>query len=100
MLLVPCLRLDAASLCALGSLGTVVAWSSGITSPRSDSALFATAGARAGFDWPLSAMLALRAHVDLATDLRRPHLQVDGTDAWTAPRIAAAVGAGFAAHFE
>jgi hypothetical protein len=45
-------------------------------------------------------MLALRAHVDLATDLRRPHLQVDGTDAWTAPRIAAAVGAGFAAHFE
>jgi hypothetical protein len=98
--LVPCVRFGDASLCAVGVLGELYARSTGITDPRSDSALLVAAGARVGFDWPLSERFSLRTHLDATMDLRRARLQIGGGDAWTAPLIAAAAAAGVAAHFQ
>ncbi len=97
--LAPCARFGVTSLCALGSLGLFRAESAGITDPRSATALFVTAGARAGAEWPLTRALSLRAHVDAAFDLRRAHLLVGGDDAWTSPLVALAAAAGFVVHF-
>jgi hypothetical protein len=97
---VPCARYRDASLCAIGVLGRLHGESTGITDPSAASGLFLAAGARVGFDWPLSERLSLRTHLDATVDLRRAHLQIGGADAWTAPLVAAAVGAGLAAHFE
>jgi hypothetical protein len=98
--LVTCARRRAASLCALGSVGLLYAESSGITDPRSDSGFFVTAGARAGFEWPLSDRFSFRAHLDALVDLRRVRLQIGGADAWLVPIVAGSGGAGIAANFE
>ena len=57
-------------------------------------------GRASAFDWPLSERLSLRTHLDATLDLRRAHLEVGGVDAWTAPLVAGAAGAGLAANFE
>lgn len=97
---VPCLRFGEASLCAVGVLGQLYARSTGITDPRANSTPFVAAGARVGFDWPLSERFSLRTHLDATMDLRRVRLEIGGADAWTAPLVAAAAAAGVAAHFE
>jgi hypothetical protein len=97
--LVPCARYRAASFCALGVLGQLRAVSTGITDPRAVEGLFVSAGARVGFDWPLSERLSLRTHLDATVDLRRAHLQIGGMDAWTAPLVAGTAAAGLVAHF-
>ena len=97
---VPCARYGDASFCAIGVVGLLDGKSTGITDPRGDSGLFLAAGARVGFDWPLSERLSLRTHLDATFNLRRPHLEIGGADAWPAPLVAGAAGAGVAAHFE
>jgi hypothetical protein len=98
---VPCARYRDASLCAVGVVGLLDGQSTGVTDPGADSGLFVSAGARVGFDWPLSETLSLRTHLDATIDLRRAHLQIGGEgDAWIAPLVAAAAAAGVAAHFE
>jgi hypothetical protein len=97
--LVPCARYLQASFCAVGVLGQLRAESTGITDPRADEALFVSAGARVGVDWPLSERLSLRTHVDATVDLRRVHLQIGGGEAWTAPLVGGVAGAGLVAHF-
>ncbi len=97
--LVSCVRLGDASLCAVGAVGMMYGESTGITNPSSDSGPFAAAGARVGYDWPLSGRFSLRTHVDAMVDLDRARLQIGGADAWTAPIVAASGGVGIAAHF-
>jgi hypothetical protein len=97
--LVPCARYGDASFCAVAVLGQLRAVSTGITDPRSDEGLFVAAGARVGFDWPLSERLSLRTHLDATVDLLRAHMQIGGKPAWTAPPFAGAAAAGLAAHF-
>ncbi|HEX4446941.1 MAG TPA: hypothetical protein VH044_09400 [Polyangiaceae bacterium] len=98
--LVPCARYGAASFCAVGAVGVLFGESSGVTNPGSDTGLFAVAGARLGFDWPLSARFSLRAHLDALFDLRRATLRIGDAAAWTAPLLAGTAGAGLAANFE
>jgi hypothetical protein len=97
---VSCVRYSEASLCAVGAVGLLYGESTGITTPGSDSGRFAAAGARVGYDWPLSDRFFLRTHLDAMVDLYRARLQIGGADAWTVPLIAAAGGAGIAANFE
>jgi hypothetical protein len=97
---VPCARYRDVSFCAVGVVGMLNGQSTGITDPRADSGLFVAAGARVGFDWPLSDRLSLRTHLDATVDLRRAHLEIGGADAWPAPVVAGAAGAGVAANFE
>jgi hypothetical protein len=99
-LLVSCLRYSKASLCAVGAVGVLYGESMGITNPASDSGGIVLAGARLGYDWPLSERFYLRAHIDAMADLNRPRLQIGGGDAWTAPLVAASGGAGIAANFQ
>ena len=98
--LVSCVRYREASLCAVGAVGVLYGESTGITNPSSDSGPFVTAGARVGYDWPLSDRFYLRTHLDAMVDLDRARLQIGGGDAWTAPLIAASGGAGIATIFE
>jgi hypothetical protein len=74
--------------------------STGITDPSEASAFSAAAGARAGFDWPVSQTFSLRTHLDATVDLRPLHMQIGGRDAWVAPLIAVAAAAGVAVRFE
>jgi hypothetical protein len=98
--LAPCARYRAVSLCALGAVGLLYARGDDITDPRSESTVFATAGARVGADWPLSAAISLRTHLDANAELRRIHLQIGGSDGWTSPLAAFSAGAGIAARFK
>jgi hypothetical protein len=98
--LAPCARWGPVSLCVLGSVGILSVSGQDITEPRSARAVFATVGGRVGAEWPASAAIALRAHVDADIDLRRATPQIDGDDAWTAPIVSVIVGAGVAAHFD
>ena len=97
--LVPCARYRAASFCAVGVLGQLHAQSTGITDPRAADGLFVAAGARVGFDWPLSERFSLRTHLDATVDLDRAHMQIGGKPAWTAPPLAGTAAAGLVAHF-
>jgi hypothetical protein len=96
----PCARYRVASLCAVGAVGLLYGRADDITDPRSDSTLFATAGARLGADWPLSGAISLRTHLDASAELRRIHLQIGGSDGWISPLAAFSAGAGIAARFE
>ncbi|MGO8995070.1 MAG: hypothetical protein ACLQVI_17280 [Polyangiaceae bacterium] len=97
--LVPCLHIGFGSACLLSSLGQIHAWSSGVSSPSSGSALFAALGGRIGAEVALSSALALRAHADLLVNLAPYDLQVSGTPGWSAPYVAGTLGVGIVVRF-
>ena len=96
--LVPCGHYAVASLCAVGFLGSLQAWSSNVSSPRADQALFVAAGGRVGLEWPLSDALALRAQLDVLRNVRPAAFQID-TQVWSAPDFLVTAGAGVAVRF-
>jgi len=96
--LVPCVHYDVASLCAVGSLGSLQAHGD-VPVQRSASTLFAAAGARMGIEVPMTGLLFLRAHGDALYDLHRSSFDVDGQAVWTPPPFAFVAGLGVAAHF-
>ena len=101
--LVPCWTISYFAICGLGVLGALEASGTGITPSTTRTTLFAAAGARIGFEWPLPAGFALRLDTVGLVDLHRPTLALgqDGEDdVWTAPQLAGAVGIGVAKHFQ
>jgi hypothetical protein len=84
--------------CATLAAGVVVAWGSGYANDRSDVALAASAGARAGVEVPLTARWRLVASVDVRAMLVRPALAVGSAadTLWEAPPVAAALAVGVA----
>ncbi len=87
----PCLHLNVAMACALGSVGAVRAASHGIAQPRSDSGLYAALGLRAGAEWQLGAV-ALQANIDARKPLKVLHIAVDDHSVWTSPPLSFAGG--------
>ncbi len=79
----PCLHYGAGRLCALGEVGWLQAYGSGVNSPSSDGTLFAAMGGRAGAEWPFSDRVFIRFHGDLLYDLERPRFASStGTVLW------------------
>jgi hypothetical protein len=97
--LVPCGHYSVASLCAVGLLGSLQAWSSNVSSTGSDQTLFAAAGGRVAVELPLSRLFAFRLHGDLLANLQRSRLRIGADPPWTAPPYMVTLGAGVAVHF-
>ena len=97
----PCVHFGPASACLLASVGQVVGSSPDTVTSSSGGALVAFVGARLGGELPLSGTFALRLHADLLTDVIPPTLRLNqsAADAWTAPVIAATLGAGLVVRF-
>jgi hypothetical protein len=87
-----------ASFCAVGQLGTLQAQGSGVSEPRSGSALLTFVGIRAGAELALSDVFALRARIEGLFDLHQPTLNLGATTVWPAPALAGDLGAGLVVH--
>jgi hypothetical protein len=96
--LVPCGHYDIASLCAVGSLGSVQGHGD-VPVQRSASSLFAAAGARLGVELPMTPLLFLRAHVDGLYNLHRAAYDVDEQAVWTPPPLSFVAGLGVSVRF-
>jgi len=97
----PCVHFGPGSACVLASVGQVVGSSPDTVASSSGSALIALVGARLGGELPLNGTFALRLHADLLTDIIPPTLRLNqsAADAWTAPVLAATLGAGLVVRF-
>jgi hypothetical protein len=74
--------------CALGTAGALHVTGEGVDRPRSETAAMVRVGPRAGAEWRLSELFALQAHADLAFNLIRPDISLDGNLVWSAPLVA------------
>jgi hypothetical protein len=96
----PCFALvPEVSLCALGSLGSMLAEGRGVEEPRTDRVLYATAGGRGLVVLPLGSTFDFVAHADLAAVLNRPRFQLDRQDVWQPGPVVALFGLGVSARF-
>ena len=97
--LVPCGRVGWLALCGVAAVGRLDASSRGVTNPETKDAVLATLGARLGVEIPVTPLLALAIHGDLAGNLTRSTFQLDGTPAWQAPAVLGGFAAGAVVHF-
>ena len=97
--LAPCFLRGIATVCALGSVGRLLAEARGIQNPRSDSALHALGGGRVGVAESLTKAVELRANADVLYALTPQVLQIDGQEAYTLPRLSVQLALGVAIHF-
>jgi hypothetical protein len=98
----PCMHLGYFAVCAVGWIGALQASGQGVDPPRSRTTLFLAVGARLGFEWPFSSVLALRAHVEGVANLYPPTLVLgsDPDKVWSAPPVAGTIGTGLAVRFQ
>jgi hypothetical protein len=85
--------------CATLSAGAVFAWGTGYAPDRSDAALVAALGARAGLEAPLSPRWRFVASLDAMALVVRPAFEVAGNTGgtlWTASPLAVSLAAGVA----
>ena len=94
-----CLHADALFGCAVGSAGALQGTGEGVSDPRNASTFFARAGGRVGIDVPLDETFALVVHADVAGNLTRTTLSLDGRQAWTTPPISGLLAGGLRAEF-
>ncbi len=98
--LLPCIVRGPLGLCGIAALGAIQASGSDVTTPRSDTGLWAAVGVRLALELPIYAPIALGIHADGMAPLVRTSLRLSGTDVWTTPTFAAAVGLKIILHFE
>jgi hypothetical protein len=97
--LLPCVHFDPLFACALGSLGALQGSGEGVSSPRKATTLYARAGARLGVDLALGGSVGLWVFGDLAGNLTRTTLELDGRPAWESPALGGDLGAGVRGRF-
>jgi hypothetical protein len=98
--LASCVHVGPFAVCAVGSLGSLMASGHDIDPQSSKATLFAMAGARLALEWPIGRTLALRLRGDGVVNLRRVNLALGDDDiVWRAPPIAGTLGAGLVARF-
>jgi hypothetical protein len=98
----PCMHLGYLAGCAVGWIGALQASGQGVAQPRAATTLLLAVGARLGFEWPFSSVLALRAHVEGVANLYPPTLVLgrDPDKVWSAPAVAGTIGTGLAVRFQ
>jgi hypothetical protein len=97
--LVPCMHFGKVAGCALAAAGALRAAGHGLVDSRQITAPYVALGARLAVALPITTRLSLVMHGDLTTPLGRTHLEVDGAEVWTTPRLAFVLGLGVAASF-
>lgn len=96
---VPCLRVAIVGFCGVGTLGRLDGNGTDVSDPSSHASVFFALGPRVEARYDLSRMLALVGSVDALANLHRSTLRIGNADVWTAPIVAASVGAGLSARF-
>jgi len=92
----PCLHAGPLFGCALGTLGTLVAWSRDVANPQTQVRLFASAGGRVGLEWAVSAAFAVWLRADASADLTPRTFLVGSDETWSTWPIVIGAGAGLA----
>ena len=95
----PCLHLGHLVACATGMAEVLRASGQDIDPRFTRSTFFATAGVRAGFEWPISSLLTLRVRADGVVNLVRVNLVLGDDDVWRSPPVSGTLGAGVVARF-
>jgi hypothetical protein len=95
----PCLRFSPLALCGLATVGSLQGAGEGIVSPLQPSTLYWGLGGRAAFEIRLLDPVFVRAHFDLVGNATRVRLEINGTEVWRAPPLAAAAGIDAVAQF-
>lgn len=90
----PCAHAGWAFACALLSVGSIRATSSGIRAPRTDAALHAAAGVRLGAEFPAAARLRVFVNTTVLATLTPQVIRLDGQDVYELPRLSAGLSAG------
>jgi hypothetical protein len=94
-----CFNVDPFFACAVGSGGALQGSGEGVTEPRKATTFFARAGARLGLDVPLDETLGLVVHAEVAGNLTRTTLELDGQEAWESPLVSGLLAGGMRARF-
>lgn len=97
--LAPCLHLGHLVLCATGMAEVLRASGQDIDPRFTKATFFATAGVRAGFEWPISSVMSLRVRADGGVNLVRVKLLLGTDDVWRSPPVSGTLGAGVVARF-
>jgi hypothetical protein len=92
----PCVHAGPLFGCALGTLGTLVAWSRDVASPQTQVRLFAGAGGRVGLEWAVSAAFAVWLRGDVSADLTPRTFVVGSGEPWSTWPVVVGTGAGLA----
>jgi hypothetical protein len=95
----PCFHWAVAMGCGLLGVGSMSGAGVGVDEPAQAATFYSDAGARAGFEVPVSDNVSLRAAVDLLAPLVKTTLLLRGTPVWSTPSVTGAVFAGVLAHF-
>lgn len=93
--IVPCVRVQPFSFCAVGSLGAFFAQADDVAIANDGSALYLAAGARVAVDIPIADWASAYIALDVAATLRRHRLQLDGTNVYELPPTSESLGVGF-----
>jgi hypothetical protein len=88
----PCGRVSRLYFCALLSVGSLRGSGAGVAMPFDRSTLYWGAGGRIAFELGVVAPMLLRAHLDVVGNFTRTTLQIDRSDVWQSPPLAAALG--------
>ncbi|AKU99949.1 hypothetical protein AKJ09_06613 [Labilithrix luteola] len=93
--LVPCVHAEMFFGCVVGRLGAFRGEGTGVDVPSTASALYVSAGVRAGVEMRVSEPLALVLSLEAVAPLSKMALQLSGTEVWSSPSVAgrAALGA-------
>ncbi|MGC4092928.1 MAG: hypothetical protein QM756_34595 [Polyangiaceae bacterium] len=83
----------------MGSAGTISIRSQDVGRVAADTAFFAAAGLRAGFELPLGAAWVLEGHLDGVAAIVRPTVMFNRAEVWRMPLFSAALGVGAVAYF-
>ncbi|MBN2573208.1 MAG: hypothetical protein JXP73_01465 [Deltaproteobacteria bacterium] len=97
--LVPCLRLGAASACALATGGARQVAGDGLDHARHATVPYLAFGGRLAAALPVSQRAALALHGDISAPVTKIRLKVDDEVVWTSPAVAVALGLGIALAF-
>lgn len=88
---VPCLHYGALFGCARVSAGWLMVGGEGLDEARTVSTFYAALGARAGGEFPLHPVFALRAYLEAMAPLTRISVRVGDEVVWSTPMLAGAL---------
>lgn len=96
---VPCLHVGMVAACALATAGALHGAGHGLVNSRTVTVPYLGFGVRLAAAIPVTARLCITAHGDVTAPVTKTALTVDGSEVWSTPAVALALGLGIAAIF-
>jgi hypothetical protein len=90
--ILPCVRATGPFACFVATAGVFRAYSSDVTVPAADSAVYVAAGLRAGWELVVAQPFSLRAHLEVLATGTPHELDVNGQGVYSLPIVSGAAG--------